>query len=106
MFYLCSLSPLYRIPPSARKANTMANVTYYVVLPFGAGDDGDIIAGEAQEVPSSHTALMRAEKAALTSGGAIAFSRTGDPATGEFENAVVLRVFGNVPAEFIAGLAG
>ena len=35
---------------------------------------------------------------AETSAGAMALSRTGDPATGEFEDAVVLREFGEVPS--------
>lgn len=30
-------------------------------------------------------------------GGAVAFSRTGDPATGEFSDATVIRKFGDVP---------
>jgi hypothetical protein len=29
--------------------------------------------------------------------GAVAFSRTGDPATGDFSDATVLRKFGDVP---------
>jgi hypothetical protein len=29
--------------------------------------------------------------------GAVAFSRTGDPATGDFSNAKVIRKFGDVP---------
>jgi hypothetical protein len=29
--------------------------------------------------------------------GAVVFSRTGDPATGEFSDATVIRKFGNVP---------
>jgi hypothetical protein len=29
--------------------------------------------------------------------GAVAFSRTGDPATGDFRDATLLRKFGNVP---------
>jgi hypothetical protein len=34
--------------------------------------------------------------------GAVAFSRTGDPATGEFKDATVLRSFGDVPADLSA----
>jgi hypothetical protein len=32
--------------------------------------------------------------------GAIAFSRTGDPNVGEFEDAVILKAFGEVPDDF------
>jgi hypothetical protein len=32
--------------------------------------------------------------------GAVAFSRTGDPSVGEFEDAVVLGRYGETPADF------
>ena len=38
---------------------------------------------------------MRAE--ALSRVGAVAFSRTGDPATGDFSDAKVIKKFGDVP---------
>jgi hypothetical protein len=34
--------------------------------------------------------------------GAVAFSRTGDPATGNFRDATVLRKFGDVPDDLSA----
>jgi hypothetical protein len=34
--------------------------------------------------------------------GALAFSRTGDPATGEFRDAKVIRKFGDVPDDLSA----
>jgi hypothetical protein len=42
---------------------------------------------------------MRAEALSRKEGhlGAVAFSRTGDPATGDFSDAKVIRKFGNVP---------
>jgi len=39
--------------------------------------------------------VMRAE--ALSRVGAVAFSRTGDPATGDFSDAKVIKKFGDVP---------
>ncbi len=35
---------------------------------------------------------------AAKSAGAVAFSRTGDPASDEFDNAVVIEQFGEVPS--------
>jgi hypothetical protein len=32
--------------------------------------------------------------------GAVAFSRSGDPNLGEFEDAVILKAFGEVPEDF------
>lgn len=81
----------------------MADVTYYVALPFGAGEDGPE-PREAAECTSANAAIMRAERLARTEGhiGAVAFSRTGDPASGEFGDAVLLKAFGDVPNDFSA----
>jgi hypothetical protein len=63
----------------------MSEVTYYVARPFVAADDR-IAAGEAVECFSPTAAVMKAEALSRKSGhvGAIAFTRSGDPATGEF----------------------
>jgi hypothetical protein len=47
---------------------------------------------------------MRAEALSRKDGhlGAVAFSRTGDPATGDFSDANVIRKFGNVPDDLSA----
>jgi len=81
----------------------MADVTYYVALPFVAADDG-VAAGEPAECQSSHAAIRKAEQLSRINGnvGAVAFSRTGDPAAGEFSDAVVLKAFGEVPDDFSA----
>ena len=77
----------------------MANVTYYVALPFMRDDSGELIAGNAEECQSTATALRRAETMSRAPGstGAVAFSRTGDPMIGEFGDAHLIRKFGNVP---------
>jgi hypothetical protein len=77
----------------------MANVTYFVALPFKILDDGTHAAGEAKELPSAHAAKSRANAMALDERncGAVAFSRTGDPELGEFADAVVLQRFGDMP---------
>ena len=77
----------------------MADVTYYVALPFLQDEVGSPAAGSAEECQSSSAALRRAELLSRSAGciGAVAFSRTGDPMIGEFGDAEVLRKFGNVP---------
>jgi hypothetical protein len=55
----------------------MAAMTYHVVIAFMRFEDGDIGATEP------HC-------------GALAFSRTGDPSVGEFEDAVILKKIGEV----------
>ena len=39
----------------------MADITYYVALPFMRDESGDLIAGNAEECQSATTALRRAE---------------------------------------------
>ena len=51
---------------------------------------------EAQEVMSPVVAERRARALALVHAGALAFSRTGNPATGEFQDGVILARFGEV----------
>ena len=83
----------------------MADVTYYVALPFFEDDTGTPIAGAAEECQSSTAALRRAEIMSRSAGsiGAVAFSRTGDPMAGEFNDARLLRKFGDVPDD-LSGL--
>jgi hypothetical protein len=78
----------------------MADVTYYVALPFGLGDHGPE-PREAVECTSANAAIRSAERMARTEGniGAVAFGRTGDPSSGEFSDAVLLKAFGEVPSD-------
>ena len=69
-------------------------MTYHVVIAFDRDAEGDLKPGGAREVMSPIVAERRAR--ALEHAGALAFSRTGDPATGEFQDAVILARFGEV----------
>ena len=81
----------------------MSEVTYYVALPFVPSDDG-IAPGEAIECFNPNAAVMKAEAMSRKPGhvGAVAFSRSGDPATGDFGDALVIRKFGDVPDDLSA----
>ena len=83
----------------------MADITYYVALPFQQDDSGSPVAGAAEECQSSSAAVRRAEVLSRAAGciGAVAFSRTGDPLVGEFSEAQMLRRFGDVPDD-LSGL--
>jgi hypothetical protein len=76
----------------------MSKVTYFVALPFIVTEDG-LAPGEPVECLNPNAAVMRAEALASGEGhvGAVAFSRTGDPATGRFSDANVIMKFGDVP---------
>jgi len=85
----------------------MAAVTYFVALAFTRSEDagGDIVACEPKEARSADQAIRMARSLAEMDGqhcGAIAFSRTGDPAVGEFEDAVILKTFGEVDGGLLA----
>lgn len=83
----------------------MPSVTYYVALPFVRTADGELMTGEARECASAGVAIAAARGMALRSdaAGAVAFSRTGDPALGEFSDAELIEKFGEV-AEDLSGL--
>ena len=76
-------------------------INYFVALPFVLADDGTIVAGGPIECASAGSAILRPEVLSRMEGnvGAVAFSRTGDSDIGIFEDAVVLRKFGEVPTD-------
>jgi hypothetical protein len=73
-------------------------VTYYVALPFVRTEDG-IAAGQGQECPSEMSAIRRADAMSrdAAKAGALAFKRTGDPNIGSFNDATILKAFGDIP---------
>jgi hypothetical protein len=77
------------------------SVTYYVALPFIRTEDG-VAPGEAKEMPTEGAAIRRAEAMSRepANAGAIAFRRSGDPNMGNFNDATILKTFGEVPANF------
>ena len=83
----------------------MALMTYYVALAFTRSESGDIVACEPKEARSLNQAIRMADALATTEGhcGAIAFLRTGDPALGEFEDAVILKAVGEVDSGLLTG---
>ncbi len=76
-------------------------MTYHVVIAFDRDAEGDLKPGEAHEVLSPTVAERRARALALEHAGAAAFSRTADPATGEFQDAVILAQFGEVDLDLL-----
>lgn len=73
----------------------------YVAISFVLDDTGSVVAGDAFECPNAGAAIMMAEAVAKTGGavGSLAFSRTGNPDSVVFEDAVVLKSFGEVPSD-------
>jgi predicted Fe-Mo cluster-binding NifX family protein len=75
-----------------------------VILPFTRDEDGELSASEGIEASSAESARRRAAAmvGVKTTVGAVAFSRSGDPALGDFEDAVVLGAYGEVPDDLRA----
>jgi hypothetical protein len=81
----------------------MTGITSFVALPLDVAD-GSVVVGEPIECLRPAAAIGRAQGLWKVLGhtGAVAFSRTGDPATGDFRDATVLRTFGDVPDDLSA----
>jgi hypothetical protein len=81
----------------------MTGITYFVALPFHVAD-GSVVVGEPIECLSPAVAIERAQglRKVLGHTGTVAFSRSGDPATGDFREATVLRKFGDVTEDLSA----
>ena len=84
-----------RVKSIDRPAQPM-NVTYYVVVPFDWDDAGALSAGQAQEAPNAFAAERGARAIASQHAGVVVFSRTGNPAIGEFQDGVILAQIGDV----------
>ena len=80
----------------------MGNVTYFVVLPIVRNEEGELIAEDGQEAPNAFAAQRRAQTIVGKKVGAFAFSRKGDPAIGEFDEAVILGRYGDAPEDLMS----
>jgi hypothetical protein len=79
------------------------SVTYHVVVPFDRIESGELVPGEAKEAPSQDAAKRRAQALAEKHAGALAFSRTGNPDSGDFGDAEVIAVYGAVDTGALQG---
>ena len=68
--------------------------TYFVVVVFDYDEQGDLKQGDTWEVASAFAAERSAQKLVREHAGAVGFSRSGDPLTGEFDDAVVVTKLG------------
>ena len=73
-------------------------LTYFVVQSYEKTAKGALAAATPIQVQDEQHAMRLAEKLSKTNAGVIAFSRSGDPASGEYEDARVLCSYGSLPA--------
>lgn len=71
-------------------------LTYFVVQSFERGKKGALVSDQPVEAQGYEHAMRMAERLSRFKAAVIAFSRTGDPATGDFEDAVIIASFGNL----------
>lgn len=71
-------------------------LTYFVVQSFERGKKGALVADQPVEAQGPEHAARMAERLSRVKTGVVAFSRRGDPATGDFEDAVIIASYGSV----------
>lgn len=74
-------------------------VTYFVVQAYQAGKNGYLVPDEAKELPTERQAETAARLLAAVRPAVVAFSRSGDPATGDWQDAHIIYQAGNLPDE-------
>ncbi|CAM5764391.1 hypothetical protein LMIY3S_01132 [Labrys miyagiensis] len=81
----------------------MPRVTHYLVVPFARDLHGELLGLGPEEAPDAATAnfrafnMMRRTRRVPRVVGTIAYARSGDPATGAFDDAVILARYGETP---------
>ena len=83
---------------------TDGSMTIHVVLGFKRNRKGKREADQPFQAQSADAARRKAQRYAEAGGGGIAFSRTGDPKMGDWQDAVVLGVYGEVPEGVAEGV--
>lgn len=84
----------------------MARMTYFVVQTFQRTKrHGFEPKSTVPAQDEGHAARMASRLAEGEGIGAIAFSRTGDPAIGEYDDAVIIGVYGAIPADALETMA-
>ncbi len=74
-------------------------ITYFVVQSFTRGKRGALLADTPVQATDQGHASRMLERLSKSKAGVIAFSRSGDPTTGEYNDAIILATFGELPDE-------
>ncbi len=80
-------------------------ITYFVVQSFQRGKKGALIPDEPKPARDQNHCMILAERPSKGSASVVAFSRSGDPDSGDWEDAVLIAQYGEVPGELLE-LAG
>lgn len=80
-------------------------MTYYVVQSFQRGKKGALIADPPKQARDLDHCQRIAERLAETCASVVAFSRSGEPEDGAWEDAVIIAQYGDVPEELLEAAA-
>lgn len=75
----------------------MSSVEYFVALSFVPGEMSELVQGRAIAASCPAEAKELAAWLAKEDGGAVAFSRRGNPDVGSYKDAKILGAYGDVP---------
>jgi hypothetical protein len=94
-------SRLAQALPTSSSPREDRRITQYIAVSFRRTWN-NFIPGPAIECPDATLAIQRARLMTREEDivGAVAFSRRGDPESGEVETAVILEALGNIPEDF------
>lgn len=84
---------------SRKKQETVENLTYYVVQTYRVAGRNGISADDPMPASDRGHAMRLVERYKPLRAGVVAFYRTGSPATGDWEDAVIIARHGKLPAE-------
>lgn len=76
-------------------------VTYYVVQTFRRGKRGALIAEQPRQARDQAHCEHLAERLSKSAHAVVAFSRRGDPSSGDWEDALILAQYGPLPDELM-----
>lgn len=82
-----------------KKQEIVENLTYYVVQTYRVAGRNGISADDPMPASDRGHAMRLVERYKPLRAGIVAFYRTGSPATGDWEDAVIIARHGKVPAE-------
>lgn len=82
-----------------KKQETVARLTYYVVQTYRTAGRNGISADDPIPANDRDHANRLFERYRPVRAGVVAFYRTGDPATGEYDDATIIARHGKLPAE-------
>lgn len=80
-------------------------VTYFVVQSFSLGKRGALLPDLPVQATGEDHAKRLANRLAGSKVGVVAFSRSGDPSSGEYDDAVLIAAHGRLPDEMEASVA-